>query len=249
MIYKINLENILNDSKLIINKTRKIFMSISLTWNDFIKTEIEKCYFIKILSSITAERQAGKTIYPPQIDVFNAFKITKLTNIKVVILGQDPYHGPNQAHGLSFSVNLNVSIPPSLMNIYKELVSDITGFEYPKHGYLQSWAEQGVFLLNTVLTVEAGHAHSHANLGWEMFTDQVIRSINKHCNSVVFLLWGSYAQKKCNLIDLKRHYVLKAPHPSPLSAHRGFFGCRHFSKTNQFLKQQGFTPIDWSVKS
>lgn len=224
-------------------------MSISLTWHQVLKKEKEKCYFIKILTFIAAERHAGKTIYPLPIDVFNAFTVTPLTDIKVVILGQDPYHGHNQAHGLSFSVNANVPIPPSLTNIYKELESDILGFQYPNHGYLQSWAEQGVFLLNTVLTVEAGHAHSHANLGWEIFTDQVIKSINKHCNRIVFLLWGLYAQKKCNLIDLKRHYVLTAPHPSPLSAHRGFFGCRHFSKTNQLLKKQGLTPIDWSPKS
>lgn len=220
-------------------------MSTSLTWDDLIDKEKEQLYFIETLAFVAAERWDGKTIYPPQRDVFNAFRFTDLANVKVVILGQDPYYGPNQAHGLSFSVCLGAPIPPSLMNMYKELATDIPGFEYPNHGYLQSWAEQGVLLLNTVLTVEGGRAHSHANLGWQTFTDKVIAALNKNCNCVVFLLWGLQAQKKVNFIDCKRHHVLKASHPSPLSAHRGFFGCRHFSQTNQLLKQQGLQPIDW----
>ncbi len=220
-------------------------MATSLTWHDVIGKEKEQPYFVETLAFVAAERQAGKTIYPPQKDVFNAFRYTELADVKVVILGQDPYHGPNQAHGLSFSVRPGVPAPPSLVNMYKELATDIPGFERPDHGYLQSWAEQGVLLLNTVLTVEGGRAHSHANLGWETFTDKVIAALNENREGVVFLLWGSHAQKKGNFIDRNRHHVLKAPHPSPLSAHRGFLGCRHFSQANQLLEQQGLTPIDW----
>ncbi|WP_127958881.1 uracil-DNA glycosylase [Serratia microhaemolytica] len=223
-------------------------MSDSLTWHDVIGTEKKQPYFLETLAFVAAERQTGKTIYPPAQDVFNAFRFTEFTDVKVVILGQDPYHGPNQAHGLSFSVRPTVPPPPSLVNMYKELATDIPGFERPTHGYLKSWAEQGVLLLNTVLTVEGGRAHSHANLGWETFTDRVIAALNQHRNGLVFLLWGSHAQKKGAFIDQKRHHVLKAPHPSPLSAHRGFFGCRHFSQTNQFLAQQGLSPIDWSPR-
>lgn len=177
--------------------------------------------------------------------MFNAFRYTEFNQVKVVILGQDPYHGPNQAHGLSFSVRPGIPAPPSLMNMYKELANDIPGFTIPQHGCLQSWAEQGVLLLNTVLTVEAGQAHSHANLGWETFTDRVISALNEKRDGIVFLLWGAHAQRKGSIIDTQRHHVLKSPHPSPLSAHRGFLGCRHFSKTNQFLIQQGQSPIDW----
>jgi len=220
-------------------------MSTPLTWHDVIGKEKEQPYFNETLAFVAAERQAGKTIYPPQKDVFNAFRYTKLADVKVVILGQDPYHGPNQAHGLSFSVLPGVPAPPSLVNMYKELATDIPGFERPSHGCLQSWAEQGVLLLNTVLTVERGQAHSHAKLGWETFTDRVIAALNDNREGVVFLLWGSHAQKKGNIIDSKRHHVLKAPHPSPLSAHRGFLGCRHFSQANQLLEQQGLKPIDW----
>jgi len=165
-----------------------------------------------------------------------------------VILGQDPYHGPNQAHGLSFSVRPGVAIPPSLMNMYKELEAEIPGFVRPNHGYLESWARQGVLLLNTVLTVEAGQAHSHARLGWEAFTDRVIALINEHREGVVFLLWGSHAQKKGSIIDRQRHHVLQAPHPSPLSAHRGFFGCGHFVKANAWLEEHGKKPIDWTPR-
>lgn len=220
-------------------------MSTELTWHQVIGQEKEQAYFIKILTDVATERAAGKTIYPPQKDVFNAFRFTELGDIKVVILGQDPYHGPNQAHGLSFSVLPGVRTPPSLVNMYKELATDIPGFKIPEHGYLESWAKQGVLLLNTVLTVEAGQAHSHAQFGWEIFTDRVIAAINQHRDGVVFLLWGSHAQKKGSIIDRQRHCVLATVHPSPLSAHRGFLGCQHFSKTNQYLQERGLTPIDW----
>ncbi|KGM27676.1 uracil-DNA glycosylase [Photorhabdus luminescens] len=221
-------------------------MSAPLTWHDVIGNEKKQPYFLDTLTYVAKERQAGKTIYPPQQDVFNAFRYTELADIKVVILGQDPYHGPNQAHGLSFSVQPGIPAPPSLVNMYKELTSDIPDFQHPNHGCLVSWAKQGVLLLNTVLTVERGNAHSHANLGWETFTDKVIAAINEHRSGVVFLLWGSHAQKKGYFIDANKHHVLKAPHPSPLSAHRGFFGCKHFSKANALLEKQGIAPINWT---
>ncbi|MBS0970645.1 uracil-DNA glycosylase [Nissabacter archeti] len=221
-------------------------MPTSLTWHDVIGQEKEQPYFQETLAFVAAERAAGKTVYPPQKEVFNAFRFTELNDVRVVILGQDPYHGPNQAHGLAFSVRPGVAVPPSLVNIYKELESDIPGFQRPPHGCLQSWAEQGVMLLNTVLTVERGQAHSHARLGLERFTDSVIGAINEHREGVVFLLWGSHAQKKGSFIDTQRHHVLKAPHPSPLSAHRGFLGCRHFSQANALLEKQGLPPIDWT---
>jgi uracil-DNA glycosylase len=220
-------------------------MTTSLTWHDVLAEEKQQPYFINTLSAVAAERQAGNVIYPAQKDVFNAFRFTELGQVKVVILGQDPYHGPNQAHGLSFSVLPGIAIPPSLLNMYKELEQSIPGFTRPSHGYLENWAHQGVLLLNTVLTVRAGQAHSHANLGWETFTDKVISLINEHREGVVFLLWGSHAQKKGAIIDEKRHHVLRAPHPSPLSAHRGFFGCRHFLLANEWLAQKGETPINW----
>ncbi len=223
-------------------------MAAPLTWHDVIGQEKQQNYFVDTLKFVAAERAAGKTIYPPQEEVFNAFRSTEFSQVKVVILGQDPYHGPNQAHGLSFSVKPGIPAPPSLVNIYKELATDIPGFVRPNHGYLQSWAEQGVLLLNTVLTVEAGQAHSHAKLGWETFTDKVIAMLNTHREGVIFLLWGSHAQKKGSIIDPVRHRVLKAPHPSPLSAHRGFLGCQHFSTANQLLEEQGLTPIDWMPK-
>ncbi|SFN11007.1 Uracil-DNA glycosylase [Izhakiella capsodis] len=217
----------------------------TLTWHDVLASEKEKPYFIQTMRAVAQERANGITVYPPQQDVFNAFRYTELGAVKAVILGQDPYHGPGQAHGLSFSVRPGIAPPPSLINIYKELETDIVGFSRPAHGYLESWAHQGVLLLNTVLTVEAGKAHSHARFGWERFTDNVIASINEHCEGVVFLLWGSHAQKKGSMIDRQRHHVLRAPHPSPLSAHRGFFGCKHFSQANALLERQGEIPIDW----
>ncbi|MEI9598442.1 uracil-DNA glycosylase [Moellerella wisconsensis] len=220
-------------------------MSNEITWDDIIGREQQQAYFTETLSFVANERQQGKIIYPPAEDVFNAFKYTALNDIKVVILGQDPYHGPDQAHGLSFSVRPGVPAPPSLVNMYKELEKDIAGFTRPTHGYLESWARQGVLLLNTVLTVEKGKAHSHAHLGWETFTDKIINEINQQRNGVIFLLWGSHAQKKGRFIDSHKHHILKAPHPSPLSAYRGFLGCGHFSQTNQILQQQGLNPINW----
>lgn len=217
-------------------------------WQDFLNIECAKPYMQQTLDTVTQKRSQGIALYPAQSQVFSAFEATPLENIKVVILGQDPYHGEGQAHGLCFSVLPEVAkLPPSLKNIYKELATDIAGFSIPEHGYLQRWAEQGVFLLNTVLTVEQGQAHSHKHLGWEQFTDQVIAHINQHCEGVVFILWGAHAQKKGKGIDSSRHHVLNGPHPSPLSAHRGFFGCQHFSKTNQLLTQQGKSAIDWQV--
>ena len=217
------------------------------TWHEAIGAEKEKAYFQTILEKVRHERQAGITVYPPESDVFNAFRTTEFGNVKVVILGQDPYHGAGQAHGLAFSVQPEIAVPPSLVNIYKELATDIEGFQIPQYGYLQHWAEQGVLLLNTVLTVRAGAAHSHATFGWEVFTDEVIRQLDKEREHLVFMLWGSHAQKKGAFIDRKRHLVLTAPHPSPLSAYRGFFGCKHFSQANAYLQAHGLEPIDWQV--
>jgi uracil-DNA glycosylase len=216
------------------------------TWQDLLADEKKQPYFQQILKFLEKEKNAGKIIYPKSADIFNAFKYTPFPEVKVVILGQDPYHGPNQAHGLCFSVQKGIAPPPSLKNIFIELHQDV-GIDIPKHGCLESWAKQGVFLLNTVLTVEAGKAHSHANMGWERFTDKVISIINEQKTGVIFLLWGTPAQRKMQLIDKKRHYVLTAVHPSPLSAHRGFFGCRHFSKTNTLLRQMGKPEIDWRL--
>ncbi|AIW19765.1 uracil-DNA glycosylase [Vibrio coralliilyticus] len=222
-------------------------MNLSLTWQDVIGAEKQQDYFQQTLNFVESERAAGKAIFPPAKDVFNAFRATEFNDVKVVILGQDPYHGPRQAHGLCFSVLPGIKTPPSLVNMYKELAQDIDGFQIPAHGYLQSWAEQGVLLLNTVLTVEQGKAHSHSKTGWETFTDKVIEAVNQHQSGVVFLLWGSHAQKKGRFIDRNKHHVLVAPHPSPLSAHRGFFGCRHFSQANQILNAQGKATIDWHL--
>ncbi|WP_071057979.1 uracil-DNA glycosylase [Pelistega sp. MC2] len=216
------------------------------TWVEAIGAEKQKEYFIQLLDKVHHARQLG-TIYPAAKDVFNAFRYTNFAEVKVVILGQDPYHGPNQAHGLAFSVQEGVDIPPSLKNIYKELSRDISGFKIPLHGYLKKWADQGVLLLNTVLTVQAGLAHSHASWGWERFTDKVIQVLNEEREGVVFLLWGSHAQKKGALIDRQKHLVLTSAHPSPLSAHRGFLGNHHFSQTNAYLVNRGETPINWQV--
>lgn len=217
------------------------------TWKDVIGVEKEQPYFKQILAQVQQARAAGKIVYPPQNEIFTAFKLTEFEQVKVVILGQDPYHGPNQAHGLSFSVKPGVPAPPSLVNIYKELSQDIAGFQIPNHGYLVSWAEQGVLMLNTVLTVEQGQAHSHVNFGWETFTDRVIAALNEQRENIVFLLWGSHAQKKGQFIDRQKHCVLTAVHPSPLSAHRGFFGCRHFSQANAYLRSKGLSEIDWKL--
>jgi uracil-DNA glycosylase len=200
----------------------------------------------QLAAFLRQRKAAGATIYPPGKAIFAAFDATPFDAVKVVILGQDPYHGPGQAHGLCFSVLPGVEVPPSLQNIYKELARDI-GFQRPDHGCLLPWARRGVLLLNAVLTVEAGRAGSHQGKGWEGFTDQVVDVLNRERENLVFLLWGSYAQAKGKVIDPRRHRVLKAPHPSPLSAHRGFLGCGHFSATNQFLARTGQAPIDWSL--
>ncbi|WP_256383243.1 uracil-DNA glycosylase [Photobacterium toruni] len=220
---------------------------MTASWQTFIEQQQQLPYFNSIDQSVTTARAEGKTVFPPQDDVFNAFFSTPLMETKVVILGQDPYHGPNQAHGLSFSVLPGVKTPPSLVNMYKELATDINGFTIPEHGYLQSWAEQGVLLLNTVLTVEQGNAHSHAKIGWETFTDRAIEYINDNTEGVIFLLWGAHAQKKGKKIDLARHHVLTSAHPSPLSAYRGFFGCKHFSETNKLLTTMNKSPINWQL--
>ena len=221
--------------------------SLSGASQDQINSVNKPSYLINALNYVANERELGKVIYPPDADIFNAFKLTTPTNLKVVILGQDPYHGPNQAHGLCFSVLKGNKVPPSLRNIYKELSADIANFEMPEHGDLAHWAKQGVLLLNTILTVEQAQAHSHKKIGWEEFTDQVISTINTKFENVVFLLWGAPAQKKSALIDESRHHILSAVHPSPLSAYRGFFGCQHFSKTNNILTSLGKSEIDWQT--
>jgi len=222
-------------------------MSSSQTWQEIIRQQQSKAYFQHINDFVEKQRRDGKVIYPPQDQVFSAFDMTPFEDVRVVILGQDPYHGAQQAHGLAFSVLPGVKIPPSLRNMYKELADDIEDFEPPTHGYLESWAKQGVLMLNTVLTVEEGKAHSHAKCGWETFTDHIIAQLNERNKPIVFLLWGAHAQKKGQAIDESKHFVLSAPHPSPLSARRGFFGCKHFSQTNQLLKSQNLPAIDWCL--
>lgn len=216
-------------------------------WQDIIGSEKQQPYFMDTIRQVKEARAAGQVIYPPEADVFNAFRLTEFENLKIVIIGQDPYHGPNQAHGLAFSVRHGVPVPPSLQNMYKELSYEYPDFRIPAHGCLESWAQQGVLLLNTVLTVVATQPNSHRHLGWEQFTDQVICQINQHSQGVIFLLWGSHAQKKARFIDAQRHHILTAPHPSPLSAHRGFFGCGHFLAANSILQQLGKSPIIWQV--
>lgn len=217
------------------------------TWTDLLAGEKKQSYFQDTLTYVAQRRNEGVVVYPPEDKVFDAFEITEFADVKVVILGQDPYHGPNQAHGLCFSVLPGIKTPPSLVNIYKELATDIDGFSIPQHGFLEPWAKQGVLLLNTVLTVEQGQAHSHKHLGWEKYTDKVVEVLNEHGEGIIFLLWGSHAQKKGKAIDESKHHVLKAPHPSPLSAHRGFLGCRHFSAVNSILQSEGKVPINWQV--
>lgn len=214
------------------------------SWNLKLKEEFELPYIAKLEGFLKEERRLHN-IYPKKTEVFNAFKLTSFENVKVVILGQDPYHGPNQAHGLSFSVNYGIKIPPSLANIYKELKSDID-FAIPSHGNLTSWANQGVLLLNATLTVRAGEPGSHQKKGWETFTDAVIKLISDKKENCVFLLWGNFAKSKINLIDLDKHLVLTAAHPSPLAG-GAFFGCKHFSKTNEYLKSKNISPINWVI--
>jgi uracil-DNA glycosylase len=218
------------------------------SWKQALNQEFKKDYFLQAVQHIKIEKIQGKTIYPPGKYIFNAFNTTPLVKLKVVILGQDPYHGPGQAHGLCFSVQKGIATPPSLLNIFKELREDI-GMEIPSHGDLTHWAEQGVFLLNASLTVRAGEPMSHAQIGWATFTDAVISTISKKKKNVVFLLWGKFAKEKKILIDTSKHLVLMAAHPSPLSAHNGFLGCKHFSATNQYLIKNGIDPIDWHLPS
>ena len=215
-------------------------------WKEALRDEFDKPYMKALGNFLRTEKAAGKEIYPPGPMIFNALNSTPLDQVKVVIIGQDPYHGPGQAHGLCFSVQPGVAIPPSLLNIYKELKRDLN-LDMPSHGYLQSWAEQGVLLLNTSLTVERGQAGSHANQGWQPFTDRVIEVVSQHQPHLVFLLWGAHAQSKQRLIDTQKHLALRSPHPSPLWAHRGFLGNGHFSRCNKFLEQHGLAPIDWRV--
>ncbi|AVX05407.1 uracil-DNA glycosylase [Maritalea myrionectae] len=216
------------------------------SWKQALADEFSSTYMQQLKSFLLERKANGATIFPAGSNFFRALDLTPLEDVKVVILGQDPYHGPGQAHGLSFSVRPGVRIPPSLLNIYKEIERDL-GLPRPQHGFLENWAKQGVLLLNSVLTVEQGQAGAHQGKGWERFTDAVIEKINAQGNPTVFMLWGSYAQKKASFINQDRHLVLKAPHPSPLSAHRGFLGCGHFSKANAFLSAQGRDPIDWRL--
>lgn len=215
-------------------------------WNRFLGQELQAPYMQQLRDFLAAEKAARKVIYPHSRHWFRAFELTPLASVKVVILGQDPYHGPDQAHGLCFSVRPGVPTPPSLVNIYKELAGDL-GVSPVDHGFLESWARQGVLMLNSVLTVEQGNAGAHRGRGWETFTDRAIATVNEQCEGVVFLLWGSYAQKKAAFVDRDRHLVLQSPHPSPLSAHRGFFGQRHFSQANAFLEARGRGGIDWQL--
>jgi uracil-DNA glycosylase len=216
------------------------------SWLARLAPEFEQTYMQDLRAFLQVEKQAGKRIFPAGKEFFNAFAHTPLDKVKVVILGQDPYHGEGQAHGLCFSVKPGVAVPPSLNNIYKEIHAEL-GLPIPNHGHLTAWADQGVLLLNSVLSVECARAASHQGKGWETFTDRVIDVVNREREGVVFMLWGSYAQRKGALIDSQRHCVLKAPHPSPLSAHRGFFGCGHFRMANEYLRGRGETPIDWSL--
>jgi len=219
---------------------------IEATWKEILADEFKKPYFKGIVDHLKTEKGQGKTIYPPGSLIFNAFGQTPIDKVKVVIIGQDPYHGPRQAMGLSFSVPKGVPPPPSLINIFKELQDDV-GIPIPKHGDLTSWAQQGVMLLNASLTVRAAEPMSHSKIGWHIFTDCVISKISELREHVVFLLWGKFAQEKRGLIDANKHLILKSVHPSPLSASHGFFGCKHFSKTNEYLMKHGFDPINWAI--
>ena len=222
-------------------------MSQLPTWENIIDTEKSKPYFQNILSTLATLHATGKTIYPPTTDIFNAFKYTPISILKVILIGQDPYHQPGQAHGLCFSVAPGITPPPSLKNIYKALAYDLK-LPIPNHGCLTTWAKQGVLLLNTVLTVEHGQAHSHSKLGWTQFTDHIIATVNAQVHQpIIYLLWGNHAIKKYNLIQNPLHKALTAPHPSPLSAHRGFLTCRHFSQANAWLASHSVTPIDWKI--
>lgn len=225
------------------SKTKKAGL---IHWPQELNLELQKEYMQKLKAFLTNELKKGKIIYPKGQEIFQALEVTAFDQVKVVIIGQDPYHGPNQAHGMCFSVKPGVAIPPSLVNIYKEIENDL-GHKPPSHGYLLSWAKQGVLLLNNVLTVEKAKAASHHGVGWETFTDKVIQVLNQRSEPMAFLLWGSPAQKKASIVDDKKHLVLRSVHPSPLSAYRGFFGQKHFSRINAWLEKQGKSPIDWSI--
>lgn len=220
-------------------------VQIAESWKTELQPEFEQPYFNVLIQFLKQEKHLGKIIYPPGSQIFEAFNLTAFQDVKVVVLGQDPYHGAGQAHGLCFSVNKGVSIPPSLQNIYKELKQDIPGYQIPAHGNLEHWGKQGVLLLNATLTVEKDKAGSHQGKGWEQFTDKVISRLSTQKKQLVFLLWGKFAQSKIPLIDASKHLVLTAAHPSPFSAHSGFFGCKHFSKTNQYLLNNGLPEINW----
>lgn len=220
---------------------------ITNDWAKYLQEEYKKEYYKRLYENVKRE-YSEQIIFPPSDEIFTAFHLTPLSEVKVVILGQDPYHNHGQAHGLSFSVKPEIKTPPSLGNIYKELQDDL-GCYIPNNGYLIKWAKQGVFLLNTTLTVRAHQANSHKDIGWGYFTDAAIRILNEQDRPIVFLLWGGFAQKKKSFLNNSKHLILEAPHPSPLSAHRGFLGCRHFSKTNEFLVQNGLEPIDWQIEN
>jgi uracil-DNA glycosylase len=225
--------------------THRIDPRIDESWKNLLLEEFNQPYFIALKQYLVQEKK-NHVIYPPGNKIFAAFDRTSFDRVKVVILGQDPYHGKGQAHGLCFSVPQGITAPPSLVNIFKELNQDL-GIPIPPHGNLEAWADQGVLLLNATLTVRANQAGSHQNMGWEIFTDAVIKSISEGREGLIFMLWGRYAQAKEHMIDGNRHHILKAAHPSPFSAHSGFFGCRHFSRANEILEKQGMTPIDWSL--
>lgn len=220
-------------------------MAIENDWLNPLSAEFKKPYYKELFLKVKDE-YSSHTVYPPSKDIFNAYTFTPLKDVKVLILGQDPYHEPGQAHGLSFSVNPGIDIPPSLCNIYKELQSDL-GCYIPNNGYLKKWADQGVMLLNNVLTVRAHQANSHRGIGWEKFTEATIRALNEQDRPIVYMLWGRPAQEKCSILNNPKHLVLKAPHPSPLSVYRGFWGCKHFSQANDFLVKNGLQPIDWQI--
>ncbi|MDH4467703.1 MAG: uracil-DNA glycosylase [Bacteriovoracaceae bacterium] len=231
-----------------LNETIISFTSSTLRspWNDLLKEELQRPYMISLTNFLNSEREKGKIIYPKKNEIFAAFEHTHLDQVRVVIIGQDPYHGEGQAHGLSFSVAKNVALPPSLKNIFKQIQNDYPKVKF-KNGCLIPWAKQGVFLLNSVLTVEGGKPGSHANKGWEIFTDRLIQELNAQNRPIVFLLWGNYAKLKGGHIDPKKHFILTSPHPSPLSAYQGFLGNEHFKLANEFLEQNGMRPIDWSI--
>lgn len=242
---KIALKNFKVECKIILLRGGDFTVSLNNSWDNLLKDEFEKDYYKK-LRKILASEYRTQTVYPDMYDIFNALKYTPYENVKAVILGQDPYHGPGQAHGLCFSVKKGVAPPPSLQNIFKELKDDV-GFEIPSHGELTQWAKEGVLLLNTVLTVRAGQANSHKSIGWEIFTDRIISVLNESERPMVFLLWGANAKAKRALLTNPEHAVLTAAHPSPLSAYNGFFGCRHFSKTNEYLLKKGAEPVNWQI--